>query len=305
MSDVFIGPYGHKYRHGTSNAYVNGKCRCKPCTDNNRTRTKLTQLKKHRGVYVSYFVPAQPSRERIQEIMADTGWGTKYLAGLIGMSKNSLNGLVYGRPPKEIEHGKLPIMAEISRKNEEKIMAFKWDKQMGHSHTLVESLGMRRRVHALMCLGYSMEFLGARMQTNGGNLQLALGREYVHKGTFDSMAALYEELHMTRWKPTNRHERSAYTRMVNKAKAMGYAPPMAWDDIDNDERPVVVPVDVELVDPVKFELMRSGVKVKINKPEILPFTKALVELNYTQIQISELMSASQSAVQKRIMRMAS
>lgn len=305
MSNIFIGPYGHKYRHGTSNGYVNGKCRCEPCTDNNRTRTKLTQLKKHRGTYESYFVPAEPSRQRVKLIMAETGWGAKYLAGLIGMSKNSLQALVYGRTPAEVAHGKLLHAAEVTRQNHNKIMAFKWSEDMGHNRALIKPKGFQRRVEALQCMGYSVDYIGAKMGTNGGNLKVMCERGFIRRENFVKMAKLYDELCMVRFAPTTKAERCSYTRTVNKAKKLKFAPPLSWDDIDLDDKPAVVEKDKELVDEVKLELMRSGQPVTISRSEVIPFTVALAESGMNQMEIARLMKTTGSAINKRLSRLAS
>lgn len=98
---------------------------------------------------------------------------------------------------------------------------------------MVPALGTRRRVQALMAMGHSGADIAA---------QLGVTYQAVHKikaGTADkvfastaaNVARAYESMCMTL--PTGPHR----TRIRNAALRAGYAPPLAWDDIDTDPEP--------------------------------------------------------------------
>jgi hypothetical protein len=64
--------------------------------------------------------------------------------------------------------------------------------------------------------------------------------EQVTAGRARQVAALYDDLSMTPPPETNQRERIAASRSRNFARQRGWAPPLAWDDIDNDEAPATV-----------------------------------------------------------------
>jgi hypothetical protein len=82
-----------------------------------------------------------------------------------------------------------------------------------------------RRIRALQCMGYTMDYLCERVGFNLWNLlQEGPRGSRTTKRRHDAVVAMYEEL----WNiPGPSH--SARVR----AFAKGYHPPLAWDDIDN------------------------------------------------------------------------
>lgn len=97
----------------------------------------------------------------------------------------------------------------------------------------IPAIGTRRRIHALMALGHS----GADIATYLNISYQAVHRlehttaDRVWRTTAERVAAVYDELSMIR--PTGHYA----TRVRRKAAARGYAPPLAWDDIDLDREP--------------------------------------------------------------------
>ncbi len=99
---------------------------------------------------------------------------------------------------------------------------------------LVASIGTRRRVQALQCLGWSQRMIAAEVGISSQQaLRVLLESDRVRVVTHERISAAYERLCMTRPEPS-----SASTRARLSAQSRGYAPPLAWDDIDNpDETP--------------------------------------------------------------------
>lgn len=99
---------------------------------------------------------------------------------------------------------------------------------------MVPAVGTRRRIHALKALGHSGADIARRM---GITYQAVHKLEHgaapkVFAATALKVAAAYEQMCMT--PATGLHR----TRIRNQAAALGYAPPLAWDDIDDpDEQP--------------------------------------------------------------------
>lgn len=92
---------------------------------------------------------------------------------------------------------------------------------------MVDAEGSRRRVRALAAIGWSFAELGRRL---GGVTGEAIGnmtlQRVVHRDTAARVSELFEALCMTPGPST-------ITR--RRAEAKGWAPPLAYDDIDVDE----------------------------------------------------------------------
>lgn len=99
---------------------------------------------------------------------------------------------------------------------------------------IVPSVGSRRRVQALQRLGWSIAQIAKHAGWDSPQaLQYVMRNDTIIRRTHDRIAATYEELCMT----IPRYS-SGSVRARNRAIRLGYAPPLAWDDIDNpDETP--------------------------------------------------------------------
>lgn len=108
----------------------------------------------------------------------------------------------------------------------------KWEALQGLAR-LVPSLGTRRRVRALQALGYSVPAIASEASLPAKTvLDLCYRSDRVRAETANAIAATYERLCMT--PATGPY--SNRSRLCAQRK--GWAPPLAWDDIDNpDERP--------------------------------------------------------------------
>lgn len=120
----------------------------------------------------------------------------------------------------------------------------KWDAANGRSYT-VPSLGARRRVQALQALGWSRQRIAEEAGwTSSGALRYVTRSDTMTRATFDRILAAYERLCMMR------PDDMGADRARTWAKRHGYAPPLAWTDIDDpDELPDLGGIDTQ-VDPV-------------------------------------------------------
>ena len=109
--------------------------------------------------------------------------------------------------------------------------AFKARKYLQRLDALcVDPRPTQRRIRALQAIGWRLSdidrLLGGPGVSNG--VWNMLQQPTVHVDTAARVAALYDWLHM-RPGPSERTRALAVMR--------GWAPPLAWDDIDNDEHP--------------------------------------------------------------------
>lgn len=91
----------------------------------------------------------------------------------------------------------------------------------------IPGLGTHRRIQALMCLGWSTADLSQRIGRHRSYLLKVMLRDTVEPPTAVLVAALYDELCMTRC--TTR----TAGRTAADALSRGWVPPLGWDDIDD------------------------------------------------------------------------
>lgn len=96
----------------------------------------------------------------------------------------------------------------------------------------VTTLGARRRVQALQAIGYSRDRIAAELgYTSGGALTYIMQADTMLVTTATRIGNVYDRLSMT--VPRG----AGPSRARTWARRYGYAPPLAWDDIDTDLAP--------------------------------------------------------------------
>jgi hypothetical protein len=118
-----------------------------------------------------------------------------------------------------------------------------WDAANGRAYT-VPSVGARRRIQALLAVGWSRPQVAreAGWETSGA-LRYVMRSDTMTRATHDRIAETYERLCMR--PPPNE---MVARRVKTWARKGGYAPPLAWLNIDDpDEQPAVRPVVLHAV----------------------------------------------------------
>jgi DNA-binding CsgD family transcriptional regulator len=92
---------------------------------------------------------------------------------------------------------------------------------------LIDATGTRRRVQALMRIGWTADLMAAELGVTGAAVRAWTTTAKVRRSTAARVAALYD-----RW--WNQPGPSVRTR--SRARAAGWAPPLAWDDDRIDDR---------------------------------------------------------------------
>jgi hypothetical protein len=110
----------------------------------------------------------------------------------------------------------------------------------GEGSILVDPTGTRRRLRALVAIGWTFRQIDRELgrRVNTSQQWTLSARKYTHARTAAAVAEVYERLSM-RMPPANtREERANATRARALAKKQGWPPPLAWDNIDDpDEQP--------------------------------------------------------------------
>lgn len=117
---------------------------------------------------------------------------------------------------------------------------------------MAPAVGVVRRYQALLALGYTGPRIAAETGLSIRTLRSVQyhGHVSVRPETAEKMAAAYERLSMTR--PEGRYA----NRARSQARARGWLPPLAWDDIDDpNERPTATTRDGNWEDQVDHAIV--------------------------------------------------
>jgi hypothetical protein len=132
----------------------------------------------------------------------------------------------------------------------------------GVDRLYIDATGTIRRIRALMALGWRYSDIDVRAGHAASRATWAhnlVTQERVHIDTAEQVARIYDELSM---KP------GPSVRLRNLALKRGWAPPLAWDDIDNDVAPNLGGIDDE-IDAVVVERLVAGRRIPSTHAEKL------------------------------------
>uniref|UniRef100_UPI003568BC40 hypothetical protein n=1 Tax=Actinotalea sp. TaxID=1872145 RepID=UPI003568BC40 len=149
-------PCQHKranHQHGTHACYVLDRCRCLPCATANSTyeSTRVRNIAYGRTTTTD----AGPVRAHLHALMT-AGMGLKQITAVHGISAGSLTKILYGITRADGTHR--PPTTKVQRRTADRVLAISMPtiEQLGAS-TNVDSTGARRRIQALIALGWSVQ----------------------------------------------------------------------------------------------------------------------------------------------------
>jgi transcriptional regulator with XRE-family HTH domain len=206
--------------HGRRYTYNQG-CRCAECAAANlaygRERSRrLAEIEW--GSKEPELIDAQPVKDHLRRLKR-AGLSLVQLAELAGTSETTIKimlGMKRNRPAHRVR-------TELA----DRILAI--TKEQLPEKGMVPSLGTRRRLQALVAIGYSSYQLAELMGTSASHVGHWMTREErILARTARRIAELYVELEMTQG-PSDR------ARI--RARRLSWHPPAAWDDPDTDKHP--------------------------------------------------------------------
>lgn len=244
-----------RHVHGTPIAYKVDKCRCRPCTDANTAEHQAYNKAVAFGRYDSGRVDAAPAREHVRALMA-AGISWKQVARKAGLSYSTVCALLYGR----YERGHAPY-GRVAQKTAEKILAIQPSLENMSPGALTDATGTRRRLQALVAIGWSQNLLASSLDIQRGNFTLLTTDRVTAKKALQ-VKELYDQLWDTPPVEHDRWARQSASRARNYAKCHGWVPPMAWDD-DEIDAPEARPemgaskIGLSVIEDVEF-LVKTG-----------------------------------------------
>lgn len=218
------------YAHGTLGAHQIDRCRCTPCMQACRRYERQRRRLMAYGQWQPY-VDAEPVRQHVEKLRA-FGLSWMRVAELSGVPRGSVSKLVYGDGPRGMAPSK-----RMRPKNVAAILALEPNEDILPDGALVDGTGTRRRLTALVAVGWSQSRLAERLGMDSTNLNRLLLKVEgpVRCSTARATRALYDEL-WNQQPPQDQHrQKISANRARNYARDRGWAPPMAWDDDTIDD----------------------------------------------------------------------
>lgn len=177
------------------------------------------------------FVDAEPVRQHIRAINK-AGMSTRILSEKLGLPKSALEHLMWRREGVSSQL--------VRRETAEAVMAYWPGLDDLPAYSLLDAIGVARRVQALMTLGWTRRCMAAKSGMAERSLSRALRKGQVTVELARRIEALYDELWKRRPMPDEVSEVVAHRTRVYAA-AMGFTGPLAWDD-DTIDDPTAVPM---------------------------------------------------------------
>jgi transcriptional regulator with XRE-family HTH domain len=215
--------------HGRAK-YVTEKCGCDVC------RKANTAYGRHQARQRAYgrpaYIDAEPARAHLRAL-GDAGIGWRRAAELAGLGTAVVSSVLYGRPNRG-------PAKRVRAATAEKILAVEISDEAMADKAVVAAVGSRRRLRALVAIGWTQSALAERLGLTPANFgPLVHEQPNVTVARRRAVRALYDEL----WS-TPPADTAAARRARNLAQRHGWVPPMAWDD-DTIDDPDAVPSGTE------------------------------------------------------------
>ncbi len=218
-----------RHRHGTRATYVKDRCRCADCTAANTAASRTATRERIYGRWHPY-VDADPVREHIAALRA-AGIGVERIAALAGLSVSHIRQLA------EQGCGDPPRTQRVRPSTAARVLGIGLDDASWAPNSRVDATGTRRRLQALIAIGWTAEQLADHLDRRPNSVHRSMTSRTVTARTAHEVASLYEGLWNTRPPRATGEQRSAADAAQAHAAAQGWPPPLAWDDIDTDPTP--------------------------------------------------------------------
>lgn len=205
--------------HDTLTCYCDYHCRLPECV----ARYRDYERARGRAITAGTWQPlldAEPVRQHLLKLRA---------AGITIHRVATITGLQYRQVRTFIQHdygNAAPRRRRVTREVAAKILAVN---AADHTPGNVDCTGSRRRVQALMAIGWPLIYIAERAGIHPSNRSVILSRPTIRATTAQKIAAAYDELRHE--KPARHGVRpTSIKRAKQQASANKWAPPSYWDE---------------------------------------------------------------------------
>ena len=218
------------YRHPSASAWQAG-CGCEPCKTYRRRKSKL------RKMYGSSKVPAGPARAWVEQLVAE-GYSRQAIAAAANVADRTISSTTLAKRvvmDRRVSAALLNLTRHDIATNSLPV-------------SLIPAIGAARRLQALMWMGWRMVDLAAnRTEYHMINAVRTGPDKRIMASNWLRIAEMYD-----------RHAMTPGPHKGNRTKAIrrGYAPPLAWDDIDDPHAAPIIDPPTE--HDLRMEMYRQG-----------------------------------------------
>lgn len=260
--------------HGYARYRLDG-CRCYTCA------RAVSEYNAERDRLIAYgrwqpYVDAGPVRDHVRLLMS-AGIGRRAIMRASGVSHGALTKLLYGTADRAPSRQVRPDTAE-------RLLRLTPSLDLVADGIPIDATGTRRRLQALVAIGWPKATLATRLGRTPSNFHTLLTKPRVTARTARTTRALYDALWNIQPDQHGHASRQAATRARNHARRNGWPPPMAWDD-DSIDNPDGAPD-------------RGAAAGRVSA--IAENAAELAEQGFTRDQITERLGASRSVVDKAL-----
>lgn len=250
---TFRCPSSHK--HGLTGTCYSHGCGCDDCREGHTERSRARRKRIAYGRHQNWRVDKTVARDRVVALR-DLGWTITGIADAGGVAVSAVQELVatrYKRTHRDTADAILTIPLEPPAKA-------MWNR--------VPSLGARRRVEALMFMGWSAALIEQHTGMGDRYLMNAVTKPLIEDTTHQRIVEVFDRLWNQSPPLTDKFSRGSYTRTRKLARERGWVGPLHWSDIDTDPNPPTVePDDSPYIDDVKVARALAGEHHKLTHAE--------------------------------------
>lgn len=282
--------------HGTRVAYVKDRCQCLECTAANTAASNAAKREQTFGRW-NPFIDAAPVREHIH-LLRREGIGVEQIAKLAGTSASHVRELA--DPGREDR----PAIRRVRPETADRVLAIEPIDANRAPRSQVDATGSRRRLQALVAIGWSHSRLATQLGRSVGNLKRSMTGESVTAHTASLVSDLYERLWDAAPPQATAAARTAADAARVCARGHGWLPPLGWDNIDTDPDPdpstpdrMAAPADPDDLDEIAIERAVAGDGIRLE--DLTPAEQEEVVRRLTQRGKSIREIADQLATTKR------
>jgi hypothetical protein len=192
----------------------------------------VADRKRANGESTTHHVEATPVRTHLR-VLSELGWGAQAISKETGVPVSVIDKIAYpvnGVPQKSVRAD-----------NAARIIAFnpttKRDKFDGTKRESIDATGSRRRIQALVALGFSYRMLAEYTGHHPSYFKDLTEAKRISHQRAAKIFELYERLWNKIPLPDTTAEKKSVALAKSAALKKGWLPPMAWDDggIDNPD----------------------------------------------------------------------
>lgn len=198
---------------------------------------KAKQWRIDRAKGLKRTTPSAKTAQHIEDLR-NAGWSYRGIADTAGVSVQTVNRVHRG------------VQKSVVNETETRVLALKSDSIFTRPNKagFVPNVGARRRLQALLAIGYRHSDITPLLGSPSGTLMHQVG-DWISLEKHEAMVRVYEQL----WDKPGPAPATSRAR-IRKA---GYLPPLAWDDESIDD-PNFVPEPTEVTAGSKVEVRRDA-----------------------------------------------